>query len=316
MPAITTHYIFADSHLPKETAFRKATVLASQGPDPFFFFGQLPWSRHDKKLYQKINHFGNALHREDITDIYYAMIEYAKTSEDKELLFAFIRGLFLHYVLDRNCHRYVYAKTGFSDDPILAKFYSSCHTKTESAIDKLLGEEYGCWNENPDYCLSLDDESLMKISKMIYEANRVSDKDPSIQEDSYFLSVHDYRKAMKFINKPHAFKRWLTRRIGAESMAFSLNYPRDLKKVYGDIDFLNEAHREWPDPTTGKMSKKSFKELMDDAWEDYLRISPSLEEAFLGKNTKETIRKWVDNITHNGNPVGTKMQYMDVFFSK
>ena len=284
MPAITTHYIFADSHLPKETAFRKATIFASQGPDPFFFFGQLPWSRHDKKLYQKINHFGNALHREDITDIYYAMIEYAKT--------------------------------GFSDDPSLAKFYSSCHTKTESAIDKLLGEEYGCWNENPDYCLSLDDDSLMKISKMIYEANRVSDKDPSIQEDSYFLSVHDYRKAMKFINKPHAFKRWLTRRIGAESMAFSLNYPRDLKKVYGDIDFLNEAHREWPDPTTGKMSKKSFKELMDDAWEDYLRISPSLEEAFLGKNTKETIRKWVDNITHNGNPVGTKMQYMDVFFSK
>ena len=48
MPAINTHYLFAKEHVEKENPYPNAFILASQGPDPFFFFGQLPWKRKNR----------------------------------------------------------------------------------------------------------------------------------------------------------------------------------------------------------------------------------------------------------------------------
>ena len=316
MPAINTHYLFAKEHISSEEKYKDAFILASQGPDPFFFFGQLPWGRKGRENYLDINRFGTGLHHEDITNIYVEMIKYARESEDKDLLFSFIKGFFLHYVLDRNCHPYIFSKTGFSKEPKMKKFYSSCHSKTESAIDKILGEKDGSWNEDVTYALKIKDNELMKISKMIYVANSKTDKYPSLQEDSYFKSVYDYRKVMKFVNKPHHFKRFLTRLFGKESMPYSLNYPRNLKKTYGDIDFLNEKHSAWPNPVTGEKTTLSFLELEDRAYDDYLKILPLLEKEMNGEDAKEDISKWVNKLTHDGYHLGEEMKYMDTFFSK
>ena len=317
MPAINTHYLFAKEHVEKENPYPDAFVLASQGPDPFFFFGQLPWKRKNREHRLDINHFGIGLHHEDITNIYVAMLEYARKSEDKELLFSFIKGLFLHYALDRNCHPYIFSKTGFSDDAKLAHFYSSCHTKTESAIDKILGERDGSWQDDVSYCFTaIKDDELLKISQMFYEVNLLTDEYPFLEKDSYFKSVKDYMSVMKFVNKPHAFKRLFTSFFGKESMAYSLNYPRNLKKTYGDIDFLNEQHSSWPDPFSGKERRESFLDLEKDAYEDYLRLLPLLEKEIKGENKKKEIRSWVGSLTHDGGKVGEKMKYMSPLFTK
>lgn len=316
MPAIFTHYLFAKNHLDKDEKYQEAYILASQGPDPLFFFGQLPWARKGRDNRLDINKLGIGLHHEDITDFYVEMIHYARESNDKDLLFSFIKGFFLHYALDRNCHPYVFAKTGFSDDPVLKKFYASCHTKTESAIDMLLGQKDGSWNEDTSIALQIDDTELMKISEMIYVANSRSDKYPSIQKDSYFKSVHDYKKVMKFVNVPHYFKRLFVTFFGKESMAYSLNYPRNLKKTYGDIDFLNEKHSAWPSLVTGEKRHESFLDLENTAYEDYLKVMPLLEEEFKGNDKKEEIRAWVGSITHDGIKLDEEMKYMEPFFSK
>ncbi len=316
MPAINTHYLFAKEHLERGNKYPQAFILASQGPDPFFFFGQLPWKRKGRENRLDINKFGTGLHHQDITDIYVAMLRYAKDSPDKELLFSFIKGFFLHYVLDRNCHPYVFSKTGFSDDKEMKKFYSSCHTKFESAIDEILGLRDASWEESVSYCLKIDDESLMKISKMIYVANSQTDKYPSLKEDSYFKSVYDYKNTMKFINKPHHFKRFLTRLFGKYTLPYSLNYPRSIQKTYGDLDFLNEKHEAWPDPFTGEERHESFLDLEEKAFEDYLKVLPLLENEISGLERKEEIREWVNSIDHNGGKVGAKMKYMAPVFSK
>lgn len=316
MPAIFTHYLFAKEHLEKDNKHKDAFILASQGPDPLFFFGQLPWARKNRENRLDINNFGIGLHHEDITDMYVEMIRYARENEDKELLYSFIKGFFLHYVLDRNCHPYIFSKTGFSDEPKMKKFYASCHTKTESAIDKILGLKDGSWNEDTSIAMKISDDELMKISKMLYVVNSKTDKYPNIKEDSYFKSVHDYLDTMKFINKPHYIKRAFVRLFGKESTAYSLNYPRNLKKAYGDIDFLNEKHSSWPDPFSGKERTESFFDLENMAYEDYENVLPLLDGEYEGENHKDDIRKWVSKITHDGGKVGEKMKYNDVFFSK
>ncbi len=316
MPAINTHYLFAKEHLEKENKYPNAFILASQGPDPFFFFGQLPWKRKGRENRLDINKFGTGLHNEDITEIYISMLRYARTSPDKELLFSFIKGFFLHYVLDRNCHPYVYSKTGFSSDPVMKKFYSSCHTKFESAIDEILGLRDDSWEESVGYCLKIDDKSLMKISKMIYVANSETDKYPSLKEDSYFKSVHDYKATMKFINKPHHFKRFLTKCFGKNSLPYSLNYPRNIEKTYGNIDFLNEKHNVWPDPFSGEERRESFLDLEKMAYEDFLKVLPLLEKEISGEDKKEEIRLWVSSLTHNGGKIGVPMKAMAPVFSK
>ncbi|HBE99314.1 MAG TPA: hypothetical protein DDW18_04750 [Firmicutes bacterium] len=317
MPAINTHYLFAKRHLEKESPYPDAFILASQGPDPFFFFGQLPWKRKEREHRLDINRFGIGLHHEDITDIYVAMLEYARESEDKGLLLSFMKGIFLHYVLDRNCHPYIFSKTGFSSDPEMARFYSSCHTKSESAIDKILGERDGSWNEDVSYCFGkISEEDLLQISRMFFEANLLTDKYPFLEKDSYLKSVKDYMSVMKFVNKPHYFKRMLTSFFGKESMAYSLNYPRNLKKAYGDIDFLNEKHSSWPDPFSGEERRESFLDLEKNAYEDYLQVLPLLEKEIQGENKKKEIRAWVNSLTHDGGKVGEKMKFMSPFFSK
>lgn len=317
MPAINTHYLFAKEHLEKDNPYPNAFILASQGPDPFFFFGQLPWKRKNRDNRLDINHFGVGLHHEDITNIYVTMLEYARENADKDLLFSFIKGLFLHYVLDRNCHPYIFSKTGFSDDTNLSHFYSSCHTKTESAIDKILGERDASWNEDVSYCFtSIKDEELLKISEMFYEVNLLTDKYPSLEKDSYFKSVKDYMSVMKFVNKTHYFKRMFTSFFGKESMAYSLNYPRNLQKTYGDIDFLNEKHSFWPDPFSGKERNESFLDLEKNAYEDYLQVLPLLEKEIQGEDKKNEIHTWVNSFTHDGGKVGEKMKYMSPLFSK
>jgi hypothetical protein len=64
------------------------------------------------------------LHDIDISRVYNELIKYANASSDKELLYSYIEGLFLHYSLDRECHPYIFAKAGYAKDGPKKKHYS------------------------------------------------------------------------------------------------------------------------------------------------------------------------------------------------
>ena len=312
MPAILTHYTFAkfEGVNPERKHFG-ALVLGSQGPDPFFFYGMLPWKKREGS--KVVNTFGSGLHKREVTALYMAMIDYANKSEDKELLFDFIEGIYLHYILDRNCHPFVYSHAGYKeDDSKEAKYYSAFHTKFESAIDFIYAKEKGVFNENPVFSLkTVSDEELHKISKMIYEANKASDNVPGLDENSYFTSVKDYAAIMKFVNKPHGLKRWFLKTFfGRDAVAFALNYPRNLEKTYGKVDFMNATKEEWPDPVSGEKRKESWYDLMDNAKKEYLSFLPLLEKAKNGEDISKEAHEFYAGIDHNGVKDGATKKYM------
>ena len=65
MPAILTHYTFAkfEGVNPERKHFG-ALVLGSQGPDPFFFYGMLPWKKREGS--KVVNTFGSGLHKREL----------------------------------------------------------------------------------------------------------------------------------------------------------------------------------------------------------------------------------------------------------
>ena len=246
MPALQTHYTFV-----KKTAVNQerkhfgAVVLGSQGPDPLFFVGQLPWIK--RKNAKSANVFGSSLHHRDYSELYVAMIDYALKNEHKELLLDFIEGILMHYVLDRNCHPYVFSVTGFdlpNDEKIVGKYYMSYHTRIESAIDMIYAGNNGLYKKyNKDSLATVSDAELMEISKMWYFANEATFKYENIEPNTFYLGVKDYLSVMKFLNHARWFKRWFVKVfVGEYSSAYALIYPKDLKKRYGDIDFMNEKH--------------------------------------------------------------------------
>jgi len=318
MPAIQTHYTFAKFEAVNQNRPHfDALLLGSQGPDPFFFYGMLPWKkREESKL---VNGFGVGLHHKNIAPLYCAMMKYALESKDKEMLFNFIEGCLLHYVLDRNCHPYVFSVTGYGkegDSKKKAKYYNALHTKIESAIDKNYATEQGVYEEYPKKDLKMSDEDLMKISRMIYEANKMSENDPHIKEDSFFTSVKDYDEVLRFINKPHSLKRFFIRIFfGKDSSAFALNYPRNLQKTYKRAHFLNDDRNPWVDPVSGKRRNESFHDLMEKAKNEYeYEILPLLDKAKNGKDITKELTKFYAGIDHDGVKEGKKKEYMSPFF--
>lgn len=247
------------------------------------------------------------------------MMKYASESKDKELLFDFIEGLLLHYVLDRNCHPFVFSITGYGvegDSKKKKKYYSAFHTKIESAIDKIYATEQGVYEECPVKAFQISDEDLMKISRMVYEANNQSEKAPGIKEDSFYLSVKDYKDVMHFINKPHGLKRLFLRLFfGKDSTAFALNYPRGLMKTYGTVNFVNEEGNAWLDPVSGKKRNESFHDLMDKAKKEYeYDILPLLDKAKNGIDISNELHKFYDGIDHDGVKKGKEKKYMSPLF--
>lgn len=309
MPAVLTHFTFAQNVMREPGgAFREALLLGAQGPDPFFFFGQKPWA---KRAYRdEVVAFGHELHEIDVAPIYYTLLEYANKSPAKELLYRYIEGLFLHFVLDRACHPFVFSRAGFSAEKGKDKYYSACHTKLESYIDILLGKENGTFSYHPENCLKLPLEQLKAISAMWAYANGFFLKKEHFDERSFFLSVRDYQSVLHFVNTPHKMKRWLLEKLlGVNSVPYNLNYPEHFPQAYAQLDFLNENHASWPNPGNGVLSQHSFREEMDQAQDDYDIVVGLLDEAKAGRNVLAELTHFVNNRSHNGIPIGTRLTY-------
>ncbi len=303
MPAVLTHYVFALDLLPScYKGHEEAILIGTQGPDPFFFYGQRPWKRRSED-YKEVDAFGSYLHHSDIAPFYSVMMKIASESEeaDKDLYFAYIQGLWLHYCLDRACHAYIFPASGFSDDECNKKAYSVLHSYFETMLDSLISHKAGVYSTRPQKYLALDDEELKKISLLWHKTNKETINDASIKEDSFYLSLKDYRAVLRMTNTPHLLSKiGMNILTGPHSQPSAMNIPHRIPKKLLSVDFLNECHSSWPDMISGAMHNESFYELMDKAKKDFLSLLPIIEKAKDGADVSADLHSFVGVICHDG----------------
>jgi hypothetical protein len=302
MPAILTHYTFAVQNvLDPSPKYEEATFVGAQGPDPFFFFGRVPF--HKRKNFQEIDQFGSDLHHIDLTDAYAKLIDIAVKSPDKELLLAYIDGLFLHYCLDRNCHAYIFYETGYPTKAEEKKKFGISHMYFETILDFILAHKAGTFGE-PSKTLNMPKEDALKVSKMWAEMNKEVMKAPHLDEKSFYFALKDYQKALHSAYSATGKKKAFFKKFfGTESYAWGMSYPQSIEE-FKDIDFLNEKHGAWYDPVTGVQHTESFLDLIAKAKEDYGHAHEMLIKAANGLDIKEELRSFVGGIDHDGSPIG------------
>ena len=95
------------------------------------------------------------------------LFDYCDESNQKDVLYAYVLGMGMHYILDRKIHPYVYYKTGFSDDKKMKKLYFADHTLFETNIDVLLmNNKYRDFRVRPLDSLECQEDKIRVVSRM------------------------------------------------------------------------------------------------------------------------------------------------------
>ncbi|MBO6285986.1 MAG: zinc dependent phospholipase C family protein [Bacilli bacterium] len=307
MPAILSHYTFALSAIPEdEKPYKTLVNLGSQGPDTFMAYGSLPWVKREQV--ELIRGFGHTMHAIPIDKTYCKMMEYANQSPDKEMLYAYIDGLFMHYSVDRICHAYIFYRSGFDENGMLKGYWSWSHGAFEAVLDKVLATRKGTYRKL-DECIRCDDDQIQIISKMWAYAAPVE-----IGENAFYWSYLDFVGAEKMLYTPHGLKRPLFRLIGKYSTPWAQSHPLFIHK-FDKMDVENNAHSEWKDPCTGQVHHESMDDMLEMALKDYQEVHGLLFKAKEGVDVRNEITAWTKNLNHEAMPIGMQKKYHGLCWS-
>ncbi|MFA5503269.1 MAG: hypothetical protein WDA35_02645 [Bacilli bacterium] len=313
MPAFLTHYIFADQLLKKDDRYRQVTILGSQGSDPFFFYGYRLLGKRKKTLENR--EFGTTIHHFDLSIFLDFMFEKIKTLEntlEKEVLTAYLKGFLMHYSVDRNCHPYVFYRSGFAKKKAESKKYTFIHSLFESRVDYLYKNLNGYKRIGPRKPERIKNKYLKIISFTYYEFAKNILKNDDIFPLSFFHSVKDMKTTNTILYSHTGLKKKIFEKYFKFSLVNSMSTP---KRVKDDekVDYLNLKHREWKHPVSGLVSNKSFPELVKLAEKDY-KTSLELFECSIDEVVSKKIKMFVKKIDHDGCVVNSSMVYFDCFF--
>ena len=305
MPAILTHYTFAKGAIhDSERAYSDVVFLGAQGPDTFMACGSIPWRKRVEGA--KNAQWGHTMHSLPVGSVYPKMMEYAYASPDKDLLFAYIDGILMHYAVDRLCHPYIFYRSGFDENGKLVGYWSWSHGFFEANLDQRLAKEEGTYQKMSCCIKCRDEEQVKKISEMWAHASPAH-----LSIDAFYQSYIDFVSAENMLYTPSGLKRPLFRLIGKYSTPWAQSHPRFPKK-FDAIDFLNEKHSAWFDPCTGEEHHTSFRELLAKAKEEYEEAHALLLRAKNGENIQEEFDRWCRNLDHDGSPLGSKKVHQDL----
>lgn len=306
MPAIFTHYIFGKQVSDKSDKYRSIFLLGSQGPDVFFYYGYNFKKRKDKKL---VRNFGTMLHHIDISEVYNFFVEYAlkKEGDERDILMSYIRGIFIHYSLDRNAHPYIFYRSGFTYEPTLKSKYSYSHAFFEAYIDTLLYKKYHETRRNVN-CIKADKKQVLLVSKMYDAMNKAILKQDYIDEKSYYTSWKDFKFMSHVFYSPLYIKKGIYYLFFKKTLLYAMSSP-DKVRHNDKMDLLNESHSFYQDCVSGEKFNFSFFDLMDNAKKDVKRVDEFLAKALDGENIKGEIMDFVHNIDHDGFIVASEKKY-------
>ena len=302
MPALLVHYTSAVK-IDEELHFKhfESLALGAQGPDTFMAYGTVPWhKREDKKI---INPWGAKMHHTPVEDVYVKMMSYATKQAEKDVLFDFIEGLFLHFALDRVMHPYIFARTGFDEKGELHGFYKWSHGFFEAILDKDFSKRHGTYQKTWKV-LACPKDDLKAISKMWYACAPYP-----LKEDSFEKSQIDYVSAMKMIYTHTGLRRpFLKLILGKYSAGYAQSMPASTRR-YSVLDVENKTHRMWRDPTSGRETNLSCDEMLEKALNEFKQVHVLIEKAKQGDDVYDAVKAWAANLDHDGTPYGEEKHY-------
>ncbi len=311
MPAVIVHDSFALENTPRdEKSFLSIVRAGTQGPDFFMAYGTNPLRKRADSA--TIRPFGSHMHQISITPTYWKMMQYAakKEGRTKQMLFAYLDGLLMHFSVDRVFHPYVFYRTGFDENGELHGKWGWAHGFFEAILDEVVGLEKGTF-QRPDRAMGLCQmEDIIEVSKMWHAS-----ADFPLKDDSFTLSYVDYNAVTRMMWSRGGIKRALISLGGKYSKPMSMIYPtkRRLKKFAG-LDVMNKAHATWKDPVTLEESSAGFKELWAKAKADYQEVHALLLRAKEGEDIEDALDVWSLHINHDGTPLGQqKKEHADCF---
>ena len=286
MPSIVTHHLFAEevyNHLSTKTqnklknAYPIYQIFAQSFDNLFYYKFFTPWQG------KQIRALGN-IAQKNKTDTYFKnLINFIKQNNliNNPDLLAYLYGSINHYVLDYNCHPFVFYYTG---DPKLNKKYRGLHEKLEVNMDaymlkKLRGKE-------------LKKEKLADTLLPIIHFNSYLKQGIDYTFESTFNTKNMGKIYEKSYHTGHTIiKYFVTDHLGIK------------KQIYGIVDFFtplshrryknlsfhvtkiipeytNEQHETWFNPWSLEPSNLSFYELFEKSQTIAVNLIESIEAYF------------------------------------
>lgn len=304
MPAILTHYTFALSAIPEEDRPFDAVVnLGSQGPDTFMAYGTVPWRK--RKEVAKIRQWGHTMHSLPVESVYLKMMEFALKSPQKDMLFAYIDGILMHYAVDRIFHAYIFSRSGFNEAGKLEGYWSWSHGFFEAILDQTFAKRKGTYRKMSK-CILSPKEQVKEISKMWAYASPAH-----LDEGAFYRSYEDFVSAEKMLYTPLGFKRPLFRLIGTYSTPWAQSHPRFAKKFI-PMDVENNAHKVWVDPCSNEPHTESIEDMFARSLADFKAVHQLVLSAKEGTDIAEEFKAWTLGLDHEGCPIGQRKTYFNL----
>ncbi len=346
MPAAHNHWQFCLKALNKKPGFSGPETLGTQGPDPFFFYGMVPWRK--RHYASRVHEFGTWLHNARPVDVLAPLIQSALSITDPSLdlaesahkncikntklgslAFRFVKGMLFHYILDKTIHPWVYWSIGFDNESNPDPLSRIRHARFEGALATLglVPQENKTLSiQNPKIMLNANPNWLNIADNLFSLAF------PNFYEKGmYQASFIDMKTALLFTWDPLSIKRKILDFFGAKN-----TLPRAIllpvtNKEFERRDYRNEKKEAWLMPSTGKKQSESTMDLVQKALDEAKKASKHLYEIEHEKinstgssKTKNTnyeanikeLMKLFNDLNHEGCAPNEEMKHWNTSFYK
>lgn len=291
MPDLITHYHFYEvNRKDYKKEFEDVLKIATQGPDPLF-----------------ICDLGGYCHNTRADINYEILMQIADESEDKELYYTFIDGLFMHFALDSVAHPLIVSRAGYGYPEVGLDRLKFGHNNFETLLDYINARRYNLLLPNFwDIMLGVSDEHLEKLDKLWVEFNNRVTKFDNIGEHPFTVGVKHYIYGVKYSNlePTKAYAKKILHRYGMYSKEYFINMYRPIPKANAKLDILNNSHVEWEYPAYEGKSTESFDDLFEKASKLYQQLHSLLLRRKEGQDIKEELFKLMGQNDHCGTPFG------------
>lgn len=316
MPSVLTHYGFNKEVFDNEISFLKNNedvyLVGAQGPDPFFFYGIVPFFK--SKNGKMVRAFGNQLHKMDPVGVFKCMFKYADCNKEKDVLYSYILGAGLHYVLDRKIHPYVFYRTGFSDDKKKKKKYFVDHTLFETHLDVLLMEDrYKKYKVSPVCSIKCDEDKIEDVSDMYVKVAKEILNIDYIDDDCFEDSYEHMCKIENLLYSKKGVKKEIVNFLFKNTPFNTMMHPLKVKDN-DKIDYLNLNKKVWKDPSSERVTDKSVYELLDDAREEAKVWLKLVCDAYEGKEID--LSSFTKGLIYDGYKEGNMMKVFKSVYEK
>lgn len=289
MPAAQDHWRFCLAALGEGAAFAGPETLGTHGPDPFYFYGLLPWrGRRGRNRAQEL---ADWLHGAPPAEVFIPLARAAadlskdpgmKGTPGAPSRWPFLKGLLFHFLLDRAVHPWVYWNSGFNAPGAPDPGASVRHARFEAALDAVgfdsAGEAGSKGDANalalapPHRICAFRREWLSGADELFAKAF----------PDRYVTGMYpgawqDMTAVLHFLWDPHRWKRGLAETLGGKNTLLrGMMRPVGEKERRG-FDFRNEQREPWLDPGTGESRRDSARDLAARALGETKELTEILE---------------------------------------